>query len=166
VPVGRAFGIPADLLPADLEAFEAYVAAMLGPAGPVCPGPLARELADVILKPPAGPAIRTLASGLPAAASDPAIVEALSAVAGRVPPAALGWLLWPSLGLLPGGIRAEYGLRWGPRERAVSAWLVGAWRAWNAVLPPTFRQMPAALAADRRLAADVEARPRGPAKPR
>ena len=28
-PIGRAFGVPDDLLPADLEAFEAYVATML-----------------------------------------------------------------------------------------------------------------------------------------
>ena len=34
LPVGRAFGIPADLLPADIEAFDAYMAAMLAPGRP------------------------------------------------------------------------------------------------------------------------------------
>jgi hypothetical protein len=48
-------------------------------------------------------------------------------------------------------IRDAYGLRWGPVERAVSAWLVAGWRAWRPILPATFRQMPQALAADRRL---------------
>ncbi|HYM83158.1 MAG TPA: oxygenase MpaB family protein, partial [Candidatus Dormibacteraeota bacterium] len=32
-PIGRAFGIPAELLPGDLDAFEAYVAALLAPDG-------------------------------------------------------------------------------------------------------------------------------------
>jgi len=47
-------------------------------------------------------------------------------------------------------MRTEYGLRWTPLEQAVSAWLVAAWRAWRPLLPATFRQMPQALAADRR----------------
>ena len=44
-PIGRAFGIPESLLPADLDAFEAYLDGMLGPGGAVKVGPLARELA-------------------------------------------------------------------------------------------------------------------------
>ena len=44
-PIGRAFGIPESLLPADLDAFEAYLDGMLGPGGAVRVGPLARELA-------------------------------------------------------------------------------------------------------------------------
>ena len=38
-PIGRAFGIPESLLPADLDAFEAYLDAMLGPAAPSRWGP-------------------------------------------------------------------------------------------------------------------------------
>jgi uncharacterized protein (DUF2236 family) len=44
-------------------------------------------------------------------------------------------------------------LRWGPRERLVAAWLVTSWRAIRPVLPASFRQMPQAIAADRRVAA-------------
>jgi uncharacterized protein (DUF2236 family) len=135
-PVGRAFGIPDALLPADLAAFDTYVAAMLGPDGPVRVSPVARELAEVVLNPPLAPLVPALAV---------------------VPPWTYAWTLWPSVGLLPASVRAEYGLSWGARERLVSAWLVTAWKAWRRVLPPGFRQMPKALAADRRLGAGGEA---------
>ena len=131
-PVGRAFGVPDAMLPADLEAFERYVADMLGPAGPVRVSAVARELAGVVLRPPLGP----LAPGW-----------------RRSRPTAYAWTLWPSVGLAAGvGAR---GLRpaWGPRERLVSAWLVAGWRAWRPILPRSFRQMPQALAADRRMRA-------------
>jgi uncharacterized protein (DUF2236 family) len=129
-PVGRAFGVPEAMLPADLAAFEGYLERMLGPDGPVRVGPLARELAEVIVHPP-------LPGGL-----------------GSLPiPAALyDWTMWPSIGLLPASVREAYGFRWGRRERAVSAWLVAGWRAWRPWLPASFRQMPQALAADGRLA--------------
>ena len=130
IPIGRAFGIPADLLPADLDAFEAYVAGALGPDGPVRVGPLARELADVVLHPPLGP-VAPMLSGLPAWT--------------------YAWTLWPAVGLLPQSVRDGYGLRWGPFERAVAAWLVATWRLWRPILPAGFRQMPQALGADRRI---------------
>jgi uncharacterized protein (DUF2236 family) len=130
LPIGRAFGIPDALLPPDLEAFEAYVAGSIAPDGPVQVGALARELADVVLHPPLGPVAPVLA-GLPAFA--------------------YAWTLWPAVGLLPASIREDYRFRWGARERAISAWLVGAWRWWRPILPAEFRQMPAAVAADRRV---------------
>jgi uncharacterized protein (DUF2236 family) len=130
IPIGRAFGIPARLLPVDLDAFEKYIADALGPDGPVRVGPLARELADVVLHPPLGP-VAPMLSWLPAWS--------------------YAWTLWPSLGLLPQGIRADYDLRWGPLEQAVAAWLVAAWRLWRPLLPTGFRQMPQALAADCRI---------------
>jgi uncharacterized protein (DUF2236 family) len=128
-PIARAFGVPDALLPTDLEAFEAYVAEQLAPDGPVRVGPKARELAAAILHPP------------------------LPGVLARTGfhPRLYDWTLWPSIGLLPASIRDGYGLAWGPLERAVAAWLVTAWRAWNPLLPPSFRQMPQALAADRRV---------------
>jgi uncharacterized protein (DUF2236 family) len=141
--VGRAFGIPARLLPPDLEAFEAYVTAMLGPGGPIRVGDLARELGGVVLAPPLAPALAALGGPSPTLAP---LLEAL-------PTAAYRWLLWPSIGLLPVSIRDGYGLRWGLRERAVSGWLVGSWRAWRPLLPAGFRTMPQALAADRRVGA-------------
>jgi uncharacterized protein (DUF2236 family) len=131
-PIGRAFGVPDALLPTDLEAFDAYVAGMLAPAGPVRVTDVARELAVVVLRPPLAPLLPAL---------------------GVVPAGAYAWTLWPSVSLLPASVREDYGLRWGTRERLVSAWLVAGWRAWRPVLPASFRQMPKALAADRRVSA-------------
>jgi uncharacterized protein (DUF2236 family) len=129
-PIARAFGVPPRLLPRDLDAFETYVADQLRPGGPVVVGDTARDLAESILHPP------------------------LPGVLGRigVHPGLYDWAMWPSLALLPPAIRDAYGFRWGPFERGVASWLVRAWRAWNPLLPASFRQMPQALAADRRLA--------------
>jgi uncharacterized protein (DUF2236 family) len=149
-PIGLAFGIPAERLPTDIEAFEAYLADMLGPGGPIVVGDTARELAESILRPPLGPALggfggfgEGLGSALPR----------LGAWLDAIPAAAYEWLMWPAIGLLPARVREAYGLRWGLRERLVSAWLVATWRAWRPVLPASFRQMPQALAADRRIGA-------------
>jgi uncharacterized protein (DUF2236 family) len=138
LPIGRAFGVPADLLPPDLDAFENYVASMLAPDGPIRVSPVARDLADAVLHPPLGP-----------------VVPALTAVPARF----YAWTLWPSIGLLPASVRTDYGFRWGPIERAVSAWLVAGWRGWRPLLPVTFRQMPQALAAERRIANERDGRP-------
>ncbi len=134
-PIARAFGVPESYLPADLAAFDAYLADQVRPDGPVQVGPVARELAEVILHPP-------LPGALGRAGLDPRLYD---------------WTLWPALGLLPRSIREAYGLRWGPLERAVSGWLTTAWRAWLPVLPPSFRQMPQALAGDRRMAGRASA---------
>ncbi|MBA2380920.1 MAG: DUF2236 domain-containing protein [Chloroflexi bacterium] len=147
MPIGRAFGIPERLLPPDLDAFERYVAAALAPGGPVRVGDVARELADVVLHPPLGLILPILAA---------------------VPARAYAWTLWPAIGLLPSNVRQDYGLRWGPLERAVAAWLVAGFRMWRPLLPPDFRQMPQALAADLRLAAPMVPAPRdaAPSRPR
>jgi uncharacterized protein (DUF2236 family) len=150
-PIGRAFGVPDELLPADLEAFERYVVTMLGPDGPVRVSPVARDLAGSILRPPLAP----LASWLPWSAG-------VARLLARVPATAYAWTLWPAVGLLPARVREEYGLSWGPRERLVSGWLVAGWRAWRPLLAESFRQMPGALAADRRMARPAgEPRPAG-----
>jgi uncharacterized protein (DUF2236 family) len=130
-PLGRAFGIPESLLPADLEAFEAYLATMLAPDGPIHVNPTARGLAETILHPPLGPLIPALRG---------------------VPPRLYSWTLLPAIGLLPERIRDGFGLGWGPKERAVSAWLVAGWRAWRPLIPTDWRWMPQARAADRRMA--------------
>jgi uncharacterized protein (DUF2236 family) len=143
LPVGRAFGIPESLLPPDLDAFEAYLAEMLAPGGPIEVGPLARELADVITHPPLGPA---------AAAAGP-LVGRIAPLLDAVPSRFYSWLFWPSIGLLPERIREGYELPWGIRQRVVSTWLVSTWQAWRPVLPQTFRQMPQAIQADRRVGA-------------
>ncbi len=131
-PIGRALGIPEATLPADLEAFEAYLAAQLGPAGPIQVTPTARELARTILAPPLGPLHPGLAS---------------------IPASLYAWTLWPAVALLPAHIREAYGLSWTARERAVAAWLALGFRAWRPLLPRAWRTMPQALAADRRISA-------------
>jgi uncharacterized protein (DUF2236 family) len=128
--IARAFGVPEASLPDDIDAFDSYLAAQMGPGGPVRVGPTARELAGAILHPP-------LPGVLARAGLHPSLYD---------------WTLWPSIGLLPPSIREAYGFEWGLRERAVDAWLVAAWRVWNPLLPRAFRQMPQALAADRRVA--------------
>lgn len=154
LPVGRAFGIPGDLLPPDLDAFEAYLDSMLGSgshrdpgsagaAGPIVVGDTARELAHAILHPPLGPA--ATAAGFPFDRAAPLL--------DRIPSRAYSWLFWPAIGLLPDSVREGYGFPWGLRQRAVAAWLVATWSAWRPVLPPSFRQMPQALRADRRVGA-------------
>lgn len=137
-PVGLAFGVPTDLLPADLDAFEGYLAAMLAPEGPIRVTPTARALAGTILHPP-----------LP-----PLLVDIVPA-AGRVPPVVYDWTLWPALDLLPVRLRAEFGIPETPLRRATSAWLLAGWRAWRALLPPSLRWMPQALAAERRMTAST-----------
>jgi len=147
LPVGRAFGIPASKLPADLDAFETYLDDMLSPGGPIEVGDLARELADGILHPPLGPAVA--AAGWPFSRLAPAL--------DAVPARAYAWLFWPSIGLLPARVRDGYRLSWGLRQKVVSTWLVATWEAWRPMLPPSFRQMPQALRADRRVGAGPQA---------
>jgi uncharacterized protein (DUF2236 family) len=130
-PIGRAFGIPDEILPADLDGFEEYIAAQLGPDGPIQVTPTARELARTILAPPLGP---------------------LHAALAPLPAPLYAWTLWPAVGLLPPHIREAYGLPWGSRERLVAAWLTTGFRAWRPVLPDRWRTMPQAVAADARLA--------------
>jgi uncharacterized protein (DUF2236 family) len=132
-PVGRAFGIPESLLPRDIDAFESYVAEMLHPRGPIHVTPTAREIGQAVLNPP----LRPIAPAL-----------------GWVPPRTYAWTQWPAVGLLPPRIREEYGLRWGRRERVVAGWLVAAWRRSRPLIPTSWRWMPQARAADRRVAPD------------
>jgi uncharacterized protein (DUF2236 family) len=142
-PLGRAFGIPEGLLPPDLDAFEAYYAGMLADDGPVHPTPVARELAASILRPPLGPLARLAPGG---------VGKVVRPLLDRVPVETYAWTLWPSVGLLPHGVREEYGFAWGPVERTVSRWLVAGWQAWRPLIPTDWRWMRQALAADRRIA--------------
>jgi len=97
VPVARLFGVPESLVPPDIGAFDAYIASMLAPGGPVHPTRTARELAGVILHPPLAP----LALDGPVAARLGDSAGPVAAVLGRIPTPAYDWLLVPSIGLLP-----------------------------------------------------------------
>jgi uncharacterized protein (DUF2236 family) len=147
-PVGRLFGVRDDVLPRDIDAFDAYVEAMLAPAGPVHPTDAAREIAASILRPPLAGVVR---AELAAALGDAAPLA--RRVLALVPQPAVDALMLPAVGLLPPALRAEYGLAWGPLERAIDAWLVAAWRFWIPRLPTSFRWFPQALAADARMGA-------------
>jgi uncharacterized protein (DUF2236 family) len=126
--------VPDALLPADLAAFQGYLDAQLAADGPVQVGDTARDLAAAILHPPLPGELARLG----------------------LPPVLYDWTLWPSIGLLPASIREAYGFAWGPLQRAVAAWLVTGWRAWNPILPAGFRQMPQALSAERRVRPSTE----------
>ena len=143
LPVGLAFGIPESKLPRDLEAFETYLEDMLAPGGPIEVGDVARELADGILHPPLGSAVA--AAGWP--------FDRLAGVMDALPSRTYSWLFWPSIGLLPASVREGYGLPWGVTQKIVTTWLVATWSAWRPMLPPSFRQMPQAIRADRRVGA-------------
>lgn len=142
-PIAIAFGVPVELVPADIAAFDAYVAAMLAPDGPVHPTPTARALAAVILHPPMGP----LATVAPDIVAGP-LGTVLDAVPGRL----VDWTLWPAVGLLPAGLADEFGIPWDARRALVARWFSAGVRFWRPRLAPGFRQMPKALAADRRVA--------------
>ena len=148
VPIARLFGIAESQIPSDIEAFDAYVASMLAPSGPVHPSATTRDLASVILHPPLAPAVE--AGPVAALLGDWSAPAA--AVLRAIPTPAYDWLLVPAIGLLPPTMRDEYGFAWGPRERAISAWLTTTWGLWRRVLPPGWRWFPQALAADRRVA--------------
>ena len=145
--VGRAFGIPDTLLPPDVDAFDAYMAAQVAPGGPVRPTAVARSLAATILRPPLAPAV----TRGPVASRLGPVAGPLGAALERVPPSAASWLLVPSIGLLPDRVRDGYGFAWGPRERLLEAWLVGGWRAWRPLVPPSWRWFPKALSAEARI---------------
>lgn len=129
-PIGRAFGIPDALLPRDYDAFAAYMSKMLADDGPIHVTSAARGIGRDIVNPPLGPVVPAL---------------------GWLPPVAYRWTMWPAIGLLPERLRREFGFGWGPRERAVSAWLVTAWRTWRPLVPTSLRWMPHARAADNRV---------------
>ena len=138
-PIARAFGIPDALLPADIDAFDAYVAAMLGPDGPIRVTATARDLARVILAPATGPGRAGVRAG-------PRWVRAplrLDPVAGD----------WSAAAAHPRGLWHRVG------RRASGWWPAGSRRGCAAgapALPTRLRWMPQAR---RRGSADRRTRP-------
>lgn len=125
--VGVRLGIPLERSPADWPALETYWRRMLSVDGPIQVTATARRLAPVIIRPPL--------------------------------PLAPGWLVdlaaLPGLSLLPPRIRDGFGIHWGPgRERAARLMGLGL-RTWVRAVPPSWRAMPQARAADRRIRASA-----------
>jgi len=88
--VGRMFALAGDEMPADIDAFERYMADMYA-SGDLCVTDAARELAiDIVLKPPV-----------------PVRFVALRELVNQI-----------TVGLLPAGLRRQYGFRWDPLRAA------------------------------------------------
>ena len=122
--VGTRLGIPLEQSPADWPAFEAYVQAMLGPGGPIRVTAAGRRLGRLVIRSP-----------LPFLPGPLATLMTLPAVA-----------------LLPPSIRAAYGLPWGGRRAWLARTLDDLVRLWVHLMPPAWRSMPQARAADARAA--------------
>ena len=147
LPVARLFGVPEGLLPADVDAFDDYVASMLSPDGPVHPSPTARELARVILHPPLAPLVESGPIAAAARAAGPAVCRA---PAGRSRPRRTTGCSSRAIGLLPPSTRDEYGLDVGAaraRDRRLADRDVGllarAGAAALAMVPPGAGRRPA-----------------------
>jgi uncharacterized protein (DUF2236 family) len=121
--VGVRLGIPLSLSPATWPDLVAYWDRMLAPDGPIRVTPTAERLSRLIVRPP-----------LP-----------------FVPGPIIDLLALPGLALLPERLRREFGIGWSRwrdvRARASSAALGG----WVHVVPGSWRQMPQARAAYRRI---------------
>jgi uncharacterized protein (DUF2236 family) len=119
--VGRLLGIPASAYPPSLEAFDGYLAGMIN--GPdLIVDRRARELGAAVVRPPI--------LGLPGLTWFP--LEAVTA------------------GLLPPRLREDYGLPWGPAQRALFASLRRGLPGVLPLLPDQLRIMRPARAANRR----------------
>jgi uncharacterized protein (DUF2236 family) len=120
--VGVRLGIPLALSPADWPALTDYWQQMLDPSGPIHVSATARRLAPMIIRPP------------------------LPLAPGRL----LDLLALPGLSFLPARLRAEYGIGWSARHEQLARLLGLAIRSWVTVVPPSWRAMPQATAAERR----------------
>ncbi len=121
---GRRLGIPSSLSPASWPALRTWFERQLAPDGPVVVTDTARRLAATIVRPP-----------LPYA-----------------PGPLVDLAVLPGLALLPDSIRRGYGITWTPRHAAIARAVGAGIRAWIRVTPPAWRAMPAARAAERRVA--------------
>jgi uncharacterized protein (DUF2236 family) len=136
--VGVRIGIPLALSPVDWPAFEGYWARMLAPEGPIQVTPTARGLAPMIVRPP-----------IP-----------------LVPGPLLDLAALPGLALLPERIRAGFGLPWGAGRAAVAGVAAAGLRTWVGLMPPSWRAMPQARAAERRARRERQApQPAGSPRP-
>jgi uncharacterized protein (DUF2236 family) len=120
---GPLWGIPPERFPPDVVALRAWMAGAVA-RGEVAVGDQARALARLVLRPPVW--------WLPAAAFAP--------------------LTLPAVWLLPPGLRAAYGLSWGPRREAAMRAAAAVSRRLQPRLPALLRDVRAARTAERRVA--------------
>jgi uncharacterized protein (DUF2236 family) len=116
--IGGLLGLANSRYPAGIREFDAYISAMIGGPELVVDG-RARELARAVLRPPLQ----------------------------RVPPPVFRPLEAITAGLLPPGLRLDYGLRWGRLEQTGFAAVRSALPRALRVLPQRFRQVPPARSA-------------------
>lgn len=120
----RLFGIPDSVLPADWDAFQAYMKRMLA-SDVIAVGKPAREMGRFLFSTPK-PAARPL----------------------------FAWLQTMTAGLMPEHLREPFGLSWSRRDRAIFAASVTALRRTYPLVPPRLRYVPAYVRARRRLAGE------------
>ncbi|CAN5745439.1 hypothetical protein BH24CHL8_BH24CHL8_11630 [soil metagenome] len=121
--VGARIGIPLSRSPADWPAFQRYWDRMLVPDGPIQVTPTARSLAPTIIRPP-----------IP-----------------LVPGPLLDLAALPGLALLPERIRAGFGLPWGAGRETIADAAAAGLRTWVRLTPRSWRAMPQARSAERRV---------------
>jgi uncharacterized protein (DUF2236 family) len=121
--VGERLGIPTSVSPGTWPELEAWFEAMLRPGGPIVVTPTARRLARDIVRPP-----------LPVV---PGVLVDLAAL--------------PGLALLPARIRDDFAIPWTRTKALLAELLQRTIRAWVQAMPSSWRAMPAARAAERRV---------------
>jgi uncharacterized protein (DUF2236 family) len=122
---GQRLGIPLALSPASWSELLDWFECQMAPGGPVIVTDTARQLAGSVIRPP-----------LPLA-----------------PAPLIDLAVLPGLALLPPPVREGYGIAWSARRAALAGVLSAGVRAWVRLIPPGWRAMPPARAAERRAAA-------------
>ncbi|CAN5802133.1 hypothetical protein BH24CHL6_BH24CHL6_09430 [soil metagenome] len=135
--VGVRLGIPLSCSPADWPALLRYWNEMLGPNGPIRVTDTSRRLAPLIVRPPL-----PLTPGL--------LIDLLGL---------------PGLLFLPARLSKEFGIPWGPERERLARLLGLAIRSWVRAVPPNWRAMPHATAAERRARRAVSAALPSPRRP-
>jgi uncharacterized protein (DUF2236 family) len=121
--VGVRLGIPLSESPADWSALMAYWDRMLRPDGPIQVTPTALRLAPLIIRPP-----------IP-----------------LVPGPLIDLAALPGMALLPARIRSAFGIPWGRGRQRSADLLAVSLRSWVRAMPRSWRAMPHARAAERRV---------------
>lgn len=121
--VGVRLGIPLSHSPTDWPALMTYWDRMLEPQGPIQVTPTARRLAPLIVRPP-----------IP-----------------LVPGPLIDLAALPGMALLPPRIRTAFGIPWGRRRERTAELMALSLRTWVRVMPRSWRAMPQARAAERRV---------------